>query len=187
MYRPTPHVALSGDFENFLAGLDKKDRHEIRRKMRRAAEGPSPAAFELVEDASRLEASVEEFLDLMAHDVEKARFLQPLMREHMRRLMHWAWEAGLLWLAFLRVNEAPAAAAFNFDYRGKLWGYNSAVNCDFLGMSPGWVLLGHQIRWACGNGRSELDFMRGDEEYKYRFGAVNRHVIRVRLAATTAG
>ena len=76
-----------------------------------------------------------------------------------------------------------AAAAFNFDYKGKLWGYNSAVNRDFLDLSPGWVLLAHQIQWACEHGRTEFDFMRGDEDYKYRFGAVNRHVMRARLVA----
>jgi CelD/BcsL family acetyltransferase involved in cellulose biosynthesis len=181
VYRPTPHVPLSGDFERFLAGLDKKQRHEIRRKLRRAGEGPMPAAFELLQEPAALEASIEEFLDLMEHDGEKARFLQPSMRAHMQLLMQWAGGAGLLWLGFLRVNGVAAAAAFNFDYRGKLWGYNSAVNRDFLELSPGWVLLAHQIRWACEHRRTELDFMRGDEAYKYRFGAVDRHVMRASL------
>jgi len=44
--------------------------------------------------------------------------------------------------------------------------------------SPGWVLLGHVIEWCCQNNRHEFDFMRGDEEYKYRFGAENAHVMR---------
>jgi len=42
-------------------------------------------------------------------------------------------------------------------------------------------LLGHVINWACENQRTEFDFMRGDEDYKYRFGAVNQHVMRVKL------
>ncbi len=184
VYRPTPHVVLSGDFEAFLSGLEKKQRHEIRRKLRRASEAPAPARFELLQDGAALEASIGEFLDLMAHDLDKARFLSADMRKHMQRLMHWAWDAGILWLAFLRADGAAAAAAFNFDYRGRLWGYNSAVNRDFLDLSPGWVLLAHQLRWACEQGRSELDFMRGDEAYKYRFGAVNRHVMRACLTPT---
>ncbi len=31
-----PSIPLAGDFETYLAGIDKKQRHEIRRKMRRA-------------------------------------------------------------------------------------------------------------------------------------------------------
>jgi hypothetical protein len=30
-------------------------------------------------------------------------------------------------------------------------------------------------------GRYEFDFMRGDAEYKYRFGGVNRYVMRERM------
>jgi CelD/BcsL family acetyltransferase involved in cellulose biosynthesis len=48
-------------------------------------------------------------------------------------------------------------------------------------LSPGWVLLGYTLQWACENNRSEFDFMRGDEEYNYRFGKVNRYVMRVKL------
>lgn len=178
VYRPTPHVPLSGDFEAYLHGLEKKQRHEIRRKLRRASEGPSPAVFQVLTGREALGSTIDEFLDLMAHDDEKARFLGGSMRGHMQSLMRWAAQAGLLWIAFLRVNGAAAAAAFNFDYRNKLWGYNSAVNRDFLELSPGWVLLAHQIQWACEHDRTELDFMRGDEAYKYRFGAIDRHVMR---------
>ena len=45
----------------------------------------------------------------------------------------------------------------------------------------GWVLLGNVIEWCCENGRREFDFMRGDEDYKYRFGGVNRFVMRARV------
>ncbi len=38
MYRPTPRIALNGDFDEYLGRVEKKQRHEIRRKMRRAEE-----------------------------------------------------------------------------------------------------------------------------------------------------
>ncbi|HEY5982152.1 MAG TPA: GNAT family N-acetyltransferase [Anaerolineales bacterium] len=181
IYRPTPRIALAADFETYLTGLDKKQRHEIRRKLRRASEGPTPANFELLEQAEQLDASIEQFLELMTHDDNKKRFLSPEMRDHMRALMHVAWDAGYLWMAFLTVGGMKAAAVLNFDHRNKLWGYNSAVNREYTELSPGWVLLAHQIRWACEHRRNEFDFMRGDEDYKYRFGAVNQHVMRVRI------
>ena len=146
VYRSAPHVALGGDFEAFLGRLEKKQRHEIRRKMRRASEGAAPASFDLLKDPAALEASIEEFLDLMGHDPEKARFLSSSMRQHMQRLMRWAWDAGLLWLAFLRIGGAAAAAAFNFDYGNKLWGYNSAVNRDFLEAVTGLGIAGSSNR-----------------------------------------
>lgn len=178
VYRPTPRISLEGGFDAYLARIDKKQRHEIRRKMRRASEGPAPVRFHLVEDGSTLEDEIASFFELMSHDTNKADFLKPDMRTYVAALMRTAYQNGYLWLAFLTINGNKAAAALNFDYKNKLWGYNSGVSRDFMELSPGWVLLTHQIEWACEHGRAEFDFMRGDEEYKYRFGAVNRYVLR---------
>jgi len=178
IYRPTPRIALSGDFDAYLAGIDKKQRHEIRRKMRRAVESEALVHFYIVEDAATLESEIESFLLLMEQDSNKAGFLRPAMREHMSGIMRSAFTQGYLWLAFLTVDGVKAAAAFNFDYKNKLWGYNSGVSQGFMDLSPGWVLLTYQLQWASEHGRYEFDFMRGDEEYKYRFGGVNKYVMR---------
>ncbi len=179
IYRPTPHISLKGGFDAYLSRIDKKQRHEIRRKMRRAAESAVPVRFYLVEDPAALDAEAEAFVELMSHDSNKAEFLKPEMRTHVKALIRTAFEHGYLWLAFLTIDDKKAAAAFNFDYKNKIWGYNSGVSRDFMELSPGWVLLTHEIEWACNHGRYEFDFMRGDEEYKYRFGGVDRHVMRV--------
>ncbi len=178
-YRPTPRIALDGGFEAYLARIDKKQRHEIRRKMRRAAESQLPLRFYVVEDRLTLDAEIDSFFELMSHDASKAGFLKPAMRTHVASLMRTAFDHGYLWLAFLSLDGVKAAAALNFDYKNKLWGYNSGVNRDFMDLSPGWVLLTNQIQWACDHGRYEFDFMRGEEEYKYRFGGVNKYVMRV--------
>lgn len=186
IYRPTPRIALNGDFEAYLAGIEKKQRHEIRRKMRRAVNSEAPVHFYIVEEAATLESEIESFFQLMEQDSNKAGFLKPAMREHMRVIMRSAFTQGYLWLAFLTVDGVKAAAAFNFDYKNKLWGYNSGVSHDFMELSPGWVLLSHQLQWACEHGRYEFDFMRGDEEYKYRFGGVNKYVMRATTNTPTA-
>ncbi len=178
IYRPTPRITLSGDFDSYLAGIEKKQRHEIRRKMRRAAESEIPVKFYIVEDAASLASEIDAFFELMSHDASKAGFLTPSMREQMTSTIRSAFENNYLWMAFLTVDGTKAAACLNFDYKNKLWGYNSGVSRDFMDLSPGWVLLAHQLQWACEHGRAEFDFMRGDEEYKYRFGAVNRYVMR---------
>jgi CelD/BcsL family acetyltransferase involved in cellulose biosynthesis len=44
------------------------------------------------------------------------------------------------------------------------------------------VLIGHIVQWAIEHGREALDFMRGDEKYKYRLGGVARSVQRLRFS-----
>lgn len=181
MYRPTPRIALNGDFEEYLSRVEKKQRHEIRRKMRRAEESGRGVRW-FISDMADPEAEIDAFLGLMEHDQGKAGFLHEPMRLQMRAIIRAAHENGWLWLAFLEADGQRIAAALNFDYNNKLWGYNAGVNRAFMELSPGWVLLSHILQWCCENKRTEFDFMRGDEEYKYRFGAVNQYVMRVRVS-----
>jgi CelD/BcsL family acetyltransferase involved in cellulose biosynthesis len=173
-----PIIPLPGDWETYLAGIDKKQRHEVRRKMRRAEENSEPVRWYLVEDDSRLDADIDDFLHLMAQDPEKASFLTTEMRSQMRLAIHASFQAGWLQLAFLEVGGKKAAGYLNFDYAGKIWVYNSGIDFNYREISPGWVLLGYLLKWANENGRHAFDFMRGDEEYKYRFGAQDRRVMR---------
>ncbi len=174
----SPRIFLPGDWETYLAGIDKKQRHEIRRKMRRAESGPVPVAWYVLTDQAKLEEDTQAFLDLMAQDEEKARFLTQRMREQMANTIRCAYDTGCLHLAFLTVDGVKAAAYLSFDYINHLWVYNSGINNSLVEYSPGWVLLGYLLKWANENGYTEFDFMRGDEEYKYRFGAVDRYVCR---------
>lgn len=181
IYKPTPSIPLPGDFETYLAGINKKQRHEIRRKMRRAEASEQNVRWYIVEDESRLEAEIDDFFSLMANDHHKEEFLTEAMRTQMRTVVHAAFKSGWLQLAFMEVDGQKAAGYLNFDYGNRIWVYNSGLDFSFKELSPGWVLLGYLLQWANEKGRSEFDFMRGDEDYKYKFGGVNRHVMRVKV------
>ena len=114
----------------------------------------------------------------MAQDDEKRRFLTEPMRQQMRATVQWMAQEGWLQLAFLEMGGRKIAAYLNFDYAGHIWVYNSGMDFNYRELSPGWVLLAYLLKWANENQRAAFDFMRGDEEYKYRFGAINRYVTR---------
>jgi CelD/BcsL family acetyltransferase involved in cellulose biosynthesis len=181
VYHPTPRIPLNGSFEDYLSRIEKKQRHEIRRKMRRAAESDKNVRFYIVNGTDDIDSEINAFFDLMVQDSSKEKFLHPAMREQMTVTIQNAHEYGYLWLAFLEIGGAKTAASLNFDYKNKLWGYNSGVSSEHRELSPGWVLLAHTIQWCCDNGRYEFDFMRGDEDYKYRFGGVNKYVMRAKV------
>ena len=179
-----PYIPLPGDWEVYLSQIDKKQRHEVRRKMRRAEEYDPPVRWYIVDDAARLENEIEAFLELMAQDPEKERFLTPIMRAQFHSSMQAAFRAGWLQLAFLEAGGQKAAGYLNFDFAGHIWVYNSGLNFDFRELSPGWVLLGDLLEWANENKRLSFDFMRGDEKYKYRFGGITRYVVRAQVKRT---
>ena len=103
------------------------------------------------------------------------------MRSQLRSTVLAAYRAGWLQLAFLEIGGEKAAGYLNFDYDNRIWVYNSGINPRFRELSPGWVLLGYLLKWANERNRAALDFLRGDEDYKYRLGGVNRLVVRARV------
>ena len=147
--------------------------------MRRSDEYYLPVRWYITQDGMNLEQETEDFLRLMANDVDKAKFLTPAMRTQMHAIVQAAHKAGWLQLAFIEVNGEKAAGYLNFDYMEHIWVYNSGLDFRFSELSPGWVLLGNLLEWANEHQRKYFDFMRGDEEYKYRFGAIDRRVMRL--------
>jgi CelD/BcsL family acetyltransferase involved in cellulose biosynthesis len=159
----------------------KKQRHEIRRKIRRLETQELPTRWYIVTDATGLDDEIEAFIALMAQDAEKERFLTGVMRAQLQASIHAAFEAGWLQLAFIEIDGQKAAGYLNFDFGNHIWVYNSGLNYAFGELSPGWVLLGYLLQWANEHGRQAFDFMRGDEDYKYRFGATDRFVLRATI------
>lgn len=186
-YQPCPYVPLPGDWQTYLAGIDKKQRHEIRRKIRRLEEAEVPSRWYTLDAGADLEAEIEDFLSLMEQEGDKADFLTEEMRQHMRLTIRCFSDMGCLHLSFLEIDGKKAAAKLCFDYNNRLLAYNSGIERHFMDYSPGWVLLGYLLEWANQQKRTEFDFMRGGETYKYRFGAVERYVMRVTLAPADAG
>lgn len=176
-----PYISLPGDWETYLAGIDKKQRHEIRRKIRRAESADLPVRWYIVDDESSLDDEIEAFFDLMVQDADKQAFLTDTMRAQMRRAVWAAFREKWLQLAFLEVGGEKAAGYLNFDYGNHIWVYNSGIDYQFGSYSPGWVLLGYLLQWANEQERQAFDFMRGNEDYKYRFGANDRFVVRAQV------
>jgi len=179
--KPCPLIRLEAGWDAYLAGLDKKHRHELRRKMRRAEAHPGGLQVRHVRRGAGLAEDLDRFLSLMAHDRAKAAFLTPPMREHFRRVAEEASEGGYLDLVFLDVGGQAAAGYFNFDYRDRIWVYNSGLDPGFHSLSPGWVLIGAVIEQAAADGKEAVDFLRGEEIYKTQLGGVPRHVERLTI------
>ncbi len=175
-----PVVPLPSTWEEYLASLDRKDRHELRRKIRRA-EALDGLRWYIVGPEHNLETEIEDFLALMAQSTRaKAEFLTPPMRAFFRELMRAAFAGGWLQLAFLEWDGRKLAAYLNFVYRNRVLVYNSGLDWRAdPGLGAGIVLSAFLIRHAIAEGREAYDFLRGSEDYKYRLGGKDVPVYRV--------
>lgn len=176
-----PYLPLPGSFEEYLAGLGGKRRHEIRRKARRLEEALPGAR--LVDAAGAPDPEdLERFLDWhRSSPGEKGRFMQPGMELFFRRLAGVILPAGVLRLVFLEQGGRKLAGAIGFRWRRRLLLYNSAYDQRFAAVSPGMVLVAKLIRDLIATGHEGLDMLKGDLDYKHRFGARPRTVRRLVL------
>ena len=175
-----PYIPLPESWEAYLAALDKKQRHEIRRKVRRA-EVEAEVRWSRLQDPAGLEEAVETFIRLhRASHPEKEAFMTPRMAAFFRDMAGVTWEAGWLNLYTLWLDGRPAASPWCFDYGGDLLLYNSGFDPAWRPeLSSGIVLLAYCIQDAIARRKRRFDFLRGGEGYKYRFGAVDSAVYRL--------
>ena len=179
---PAPYLRLPGSWEEYLAGLDDRYRHEIQRKNRKAEEYFLPLDWYVVENSADLDQEVGEFLTLMSNNPLKEKFLTKAMTSQMISAAGIAFQEGWLQLAFLTIGDRKVAGYLNFDLNNRIWVYNSGIDPLFENLSPGWVLLSKLIQQAILDGKSVFDFMRGNEEYKYQFGGIDSHVVQLKIS-----
>jgi len=161
---------LPETWEAFLDRLGKRERHEVRRKLRRWAEAGG-GGLRTARPGAGLEADSERFLGLLSgYRADKAAFLTPGHRAFFRALIEKACRSGLLDLSFLEVRGDVAASTLCFTHRGATYLYNNGYEPRFAPLSAGFVSKLWSIRRAIERGDRRYELLKGDEPYKLRLG-----------------
>ena len=101
-----------------------------------------------------------------------------------RRLFELFPADGPLRLAFLRVGDRRIAAGVSFEAGDSVYYYNAGVDPEARELSPGVLMVERYVRRALAAGRTRMDFLRGDEGYKYEWRAVDEPIQRVLVRRT---
>jgi CelD/BcsL family acetyltransferase involved in cellulose biosynthesis len=177
-------VALPASWDDYLARLSGKDRHELRRKMRKLERELPGASVRSHHEADGWDAALGRFLTLhRLSKVGKARFMDERMERFFREATRALAAAGWARLWFLDWEAGPVASFLCVEYAGAVGLYNSGFDPTHARLAPGIVLLAHVIRDAIARGIPTFDFLRGDEPYKLGFGPVLEDLFNVRIAS----
>jgi CelD/BcsL family acetyltransferase involved in cellulose biosynthesis len=186
-----PTVDLADDWHAQLQRLDKKTRHEIRRKLRRAERaGHVELHYRPLDDASvdrfvRLHQARWGSSGLFAAGEDGDR-----NRHFLRRLAELEAAEGPLarfHLAEVAVGGQTVHALAGFADRGTCYFYNAGMDPEARDLSPGIVGTAAYLRDRLERGDRCFDFLRGNEAYKYEWGASDRNLTRLVVEpATTA-
>ncbi len=180
---------LPSDADEFQASLP----HGLRRTIRIAAR--------------RLEREGELRFDTMRNDPD-AVLLRELFRLHASR---WATKGGpgsmmdhpstqaFLIQATRRLSALDKVRLYTMRYRGelsaiiygmldrgRLWGYITGMDPALSRFSPGSLVLDYAVREAIREGARAWEFLRGEEEYKFLWGAQRVSKARLRIEPAPA-
>ena len=179
----SPRVALPADYGSYVQGLGKKERHELRRKLRRFESAPG-TSFRWAEDHER-PAVLDRFFAL--HRLsrrDKAAFMTDATEAFFRSLADTLATVGWLRLGVVRAYDQDAAVLFAFAYGDTLALYNAAYDPALGSLSLGIASHAFAVRDAIAQGFKVYDLLRGDEPYKYDLGAVDRWLWRLEAVRT---
>ncbi|MEE9201846.1 MAG: GNAT family N-acetyltransferase, partial [Dehalococcoidia bacterium] len=164
---PSVSLELPPSWEEYLEGLSGKERHEVRRKLRRLNEAGEVSFSTTPPTPSR----VEQFLSMFrASRADKDEFLTPQREAFFRTLISEMEDRGHLRLYFLEVAERPVAATLCFDYGDTLYLYNNGFDPQQSALSPGLMSKVLALQDAIRQGKRVFDFLSGAEPYKLRLG-----------------
>jgi CelD/BcsL family acetyltransferase involved in cellulose biosynthesis len=163
-------VDLPSTWEEYLATLDKKQRHEVRRKLRRLWETGN-IEHHCLQLSQEVEDYMGTFLKLfsLSRD-EKAHFMTAQMESFFRSLAKAMAEVGLLRFGVIELDAQPVAMTMGFDYDDSHYLYNSAYDPQFNYLSVGLLCKVLCLKESIEKGKKKWDFLKGDETYKYQLG-----------------
>lgn len=173
------YIDLPTSWGEFLTNLKAKERHELRRKIRRL-QREEEFSVEAFRELSSPVEEIEKFLVLHRKSSgDKATFMTPKMESFFRDLAKEFHQRGWLDLAFLKIREKEAATFFSFNFRDTYYLFNSGYDPEYGRLSPGIVLAAYSIQEAIRKGKKRFNFLRGREDYKYRLGGQEEKIFRI--------
>jgi CelD/BcsL family acetyltransferase involved in cellulose biosynthesis len=159
----------NGEF--FFRSLNKKGRNNHTRGKRILAELGGDVRFRLVEPAEDARSLIDEIMRLKRVWLRANDPNSPLLGNDgivQRAILEQAWQSGLVRIFLLESGGKIAAASINFVYAGRMEAYLTSYGATFDRASPGTILIVEYARWSFDRGLTHVDFLRGDEAFKFR-------------------
>lgn len=169
-------------YEDFMQSLDRKSRHELRRKLRRASSLSNLRTISWT-SPQEIPNMVSKFIQLhRENSQEKEEFWQKEgMEDFFKELGSLLSRKGWIEIETLFQGDELLSILIAFPYSRRIYFYNVAFNKKYSRYSPGIHLFHHSIQKAISKGKKEVNFLRGGESYKYQFGAEERGIFDLTL------
>lgn len=174
-------MVLPATWEEYLGTLNSKQRHEVRRKLRRLSEA-GDINYRIVTDISVVPGFMNEFCIMFTGSrADKAAFLTEQREAFFRTIVDKMSEAGLLKLGILELDSRTMASIICFDYNNNIYLYNSCYDPEYNYLSVGVLSKVLCIQKSIEAKKRKFDFLKGAEAYKYHLGGQDVPLFRCQI------
>ncbi len=177
----TVELPLPPTWDDYLEALGGKERHEMRRKIRRLTQAGN-IDFRIIGDADAISGVEDTFFTLFPESRgEKGSFMTEKMSQFFRTLIRATTESGILRFGILTLEAKILAMVLCFEYNEIVYLYNSVYDPTQSALSPGLLCKAFYIQDSIEQGKKMFDFLKGNEVYKYRMGGRESPIYRCRI------
>lgn len=170
----SPYLSLPNSWDEYLASLPKKKRHELKRKIRRIEQNADFSTGDLSSLEDKDEILGEFFrLHKMSSD-EKKLFMTNEKEQFFTDLIIKMLENKSLNYSYLKIDNKTTACSISFIHQNIRFLYNSGFDPFYNNFSSGLLNHAFAIKRSIEDKLTVFDFMRGNERYKYDLGAVDK-------------
>ncbi len=177
----SPRLELPGEWEEYVSSLSKKDRHELRRKLRRLRSAGRVHWYS-VPPSELSGVDLQDFFRLHRQSApDKAGFMTDHMADFFGRVMDSFLPSGTALLYFLELDGQRIASTICFSFQDEMLLYNSGYDPEYSRLSAGLLLKAFCIEDAMTQGKRVFDFLQGSEPYKYDLGGVDAPIYQITM------
>ena len=168
------NLILPKSYEEYLAVLPRKKRHELKRKKVRFQEKYPQAVLRESKDSEIFES----FITLhKTSDGDKGNFMNDEVTAFFSSLLTMkGWK-----IYYLEVDNAIAACCFVYEDEVGSYLYNSSKNNTFNEVNPGIIIIDKIIEQLISKEFTFFDFLKGTERYKFDLGGISTQLYDIEI------
>ena len=173
-----PCIELPDSFDAYLAEKTSANtRQKIRRYLRKIEQSDSLRIAHSSDDTAQSNLNILIDLWKKKWSKRKGKETDRIARKY-RQILEFGLKNETLLLPVLWDGDKPLGVLGIFIDRQKreLFYFIAGRDEQFNNPPPGLVLHAHTINWAIKNGFKSYDFLRGDEQFKYSLGGLDKHI-----------
>ncbi len=177
----TPTLFLTDNWDTYLSQLPKKNRHELKRKMKRL-ESQTNYEIHVCQGKEIHPLCLDNFFNLhKLSSEEKLNFWDVKKENFFKSVSQQLISQEMLVLHSLIVNDKSVATAFIIKANQSFLLYNSGFDPSFSQYSVGVLNTAFAIKNAIECGQKEFNFLKGKEKYKYHLGGQDMDVFTITI------